>query len=46
MRDAQILMGEKLHNLYMTNINLQEENVRLLRDITKNNEKKWYMRFF
>lgn len=45
MKEMQLLMGQKLHGLYMENIKLQEENINLVREMTGSG-RKWYEKFF
>jgi len=45
MKEMQLLMGQKLHGLYIENIKLQEENINLVREMTGSG-RKWYEKFF
>jgi len=45
MKEAQLLMGEKLHTLYNKNFLLQEENISLVKEFSQSG-KKWFQKFF
>ena len=44
MREAQEKIGEKMLNLYKDNINLREENVKLLNELNSGNN--WFKKIF
>ena len=42
IKEAQILLGEKMLSIYNENMKFKDENMGLLREIKKLKEKKWY----